>query len=194
MKKIVLLLFVSVLTMAGCTSSKKEDIQPEASSKTVKAVMETVSTDSGNVELLVPESYYAEKQADAVISDFMSNGVENAVQNADGSFTLTMTQGLQTLFKVSILNSIKTQTSETVEEGFYPALKSMTFNNDMTQMEIIADEQSFNAESDGVKVAEIAHLMTYYQIFDDVPESQVHLDVTVTDETSGKVFETLTFN
>lgn len=194
MKKRLLLLFISLVTLAGCTSSKTEDIQLEAPNKPAGTATETVSYESGSVELMIPASYYSDKDADAVIKDFKANGVEDARQNADGSFTLTMTQDLQMLFKVSVLNSIKTQSKETPEEGIYPAIKEITFNDDLTRMEILADKQSFNEESDGLKVAEIAHLMTYYQIFDNVPENQVHLEVTLKDEASGTVFNTLTFN
>ena len=64
----------------------------------------------------------------------------------------------------------------------------------MKKMKIIGDDQTFNVESDGLKVAEIANLMTYYQIFDNVPENKVHLDVSIEDEASGNVFQRLTFN
>ncbi|WOV86812.1 hypothetical protein QWT69_13160 [Sporosarcina oncorhynchi] len=194
MKKRLLLLFISILTLAGCTSSKTEDVQPEASKKSANAPTETVSYESDSVELMIPASYYSDKDADAVINDFKANGVEDAWQNADGSFTLTMTHDLQMLFKVSVLNSVKTQSKETPEDGFYPAIKEIIFNEDLTHMEILADKQSFNEESDRLKVAEIANLMTYYQIFDNVPENQVHLEVTLKDEASGSVFKTLTFN
>lgn len=38
----------------------------------------------------------------------------------------------------------------------------------------IVDEQSFNEETDGLPITEIANTMTYYQIFYNVPKNQVH--------------------
>ncbi len=61
----------------------------------------------------------------------------------------------------------------------------------MTQMEIVVDELSFNEESDGYIIAETAYLMTYFQLFDNVPEDQVQFDVTLKDEASRIVFETM---
>ena len=199
MKKIIILLFISLFTMAGCNSSppeKKPSVPENGAVDNVDTDTDTeteTNTDSGMVELRVPASYYEDKDADAVIRDFKSSDVE-ATQNADNSFTLVMTNDMQMLFKVSIFNTIKTTIQDTVGDGDYPSFKGITYNDGMTKMEIIADQQSFNVESDGLKVAEIANLMTYYQIFDNVPENKVHLDVSIEDEASGKIFEELTFN
>ncbi|MHA6261532.1 hypothetical protein ACXYMX_16855 [Sporosarcina sp. CAU 1771] len=197
MKQFMLLLFSSMFVMAGCNSSTTEENPPD-SEKQAAATSETVTTsdtntDSGMVELRIPASYYEEKDAEAVIRDFESSDVK-ATQNADSSFTLVMTSDMQMLFKVSIFNTIKTTIQDTVEEGDYPSIKAITYNEELTKMEIIAEENSFNVESDGLKVAEIANLMTYYQIFDNVPENNVQLDVSIEDEGSGNVFEELTFN
>ena len=193
MRRIILLLFISVFVMAGCNLSTPEK-NPSVSEKGAANSVDTdTNTDSGMVELRIPASYYEEKDAEAVIRDFKASDVE-ATQNADHSFTLVMTNDMQMLFKVSIFNTIKSTIQDTLEDGDYPSFKVITYNDVMTKMEIIADEQSFNVESDGLKVTEIANLMTYYQIFDNVPENKVQLDVSIEDEASGNIFEELTFN
>ena len=143
MRRIILLLFISVFVMAGCNLFTPEK-NPSVSEKGAANSVDTdTNTDSGMVELRIPASYYEEKDAEAVIRDFKASDVE-ATQNADHSFTLVMTNDMQMLFKVSIFNTIKSTIQDTLEDGDYPSFKVITYNDVMTKMEIIADEQSFS--------------------------------------------------
>ncbi|WP_438317894.1 hypothetical protein [Sporosarcina sp. FA9] len=200
MNKLFSLLLLTILMIAGCSSSNSQvdskETTPVSGKETEKPTDEDdVEIISEEIELKIPGRHVGDLDPESVISQYKSVGVEEVMYNEeDDSYSLMMTSDIQGIFLMSILNNVKTLTKEAVEDGYYPTFKQMNFNDDLTQLEVIVDEQSFNEETDGVLISEIANKMTYYQVFNNVPENKVHLDVTLKDESSGKVFDKLTFN
>ncbi|MFD1928592.1 hypothetical protein ACFSFY_11180 [Sporosarcina siberiensis] len=202
MNKLFLLLFLSILMIAGCSSSKSQvdtnETTPISEKETEKpTVTEEADAEivSEEIEVRIPGRHVGDADPESVVREYKSVGIEEVNYNEkEDSYSLIMTSNMQGIFLMAISNNVKTLTSEAVEDGYYPTFKQMNFNDDFTMLEVIADEQIFNEETDGLVIAEIADKMTYYQVFNKVPDNKVQLDVTLKDESSGKVFDKLTFN
>lgn len=202
MNKLFSLLLLSILMIAGCSSSKSQVDSKETASISEKETEKPIVTEEADAEIIsedievrIPGRHVGDLDPESVVREYKSVGIEEVIYNEeDDSYSLMMTSDIQGIFLMAILNNVKTLTNEAVEDGYYPAFKKMNFNDDLTQLEVVADEQTFNEETDGIVIAEIANKMTYYQVFNNVPENKVQLDVSLKDEASGKVFDKLTFN
>lgn len=160
MKKILasLLPLTLLVGSVGCTSSM--DTSAETSNKETATTDETnveqentessefIEVDEGllTVDLTIPASFLGFGSEEELTQEDVDNDVErqgylDGVLNEDGSATYTMTK----LKQRELLNEIKSDFDESIEESIseYPNVKSVTRNDDLSEITVSVTEEDF---------------------------------------------------
>lgn len=216
MKKVISLLLVATfaLSLAACSSSSSDTVSSTAAADTASS--EEVSSDSSidvekkllTVDITLPASMFTSNSEEAVSGEettedevesgetaeeycdriVKEDGYLKAVPNADGSVTLTMTKDKHSELLATIKQSIDDSIQSSMDEGNYPSIKEVTYNNDATEFTVKVDREAFEGSWDGFSALLYAFSGAAYQYYNGV--SDPHVVVTYVDVDTGDTIDT----
>lgn len=143
-----------------------------------------------SVEITIPAD--AIEDVDQTLKDAEDSGYK-ATANDDGSITykLSKTQHKQLLAEVD--QAITESIDELIEEGDFPSLKSISFNGDYTKAKVVVDYAAFDGSFDVMALYTVAFAGPMYQIYNGVDQNDLYMDISIIDEASNEVKETMVF-
>ncbi len=214
MKKAIFIAMAGAILLAGCSSSSagvSAAASSPASIENSAAAESTAASTSASVDvdqhLLSTEVTISKEFFDAMNS--LSNddeketpeeyceemkqhdGIKDAVVNADGSVTLTMTKKTYQEFLDSMKSSVDETISQNESEGTFPSVKEVTYSDDLSEFDIAVDAEKYKNSFDGFIAYSFAFQGYYYQLF--LGNNDPHIVVKFTDEATGEELDNITF-
>lgn len=196
-KRILALVTASMMTLtmlAGCGSSGGTS---KNSTDTGSAVTGSASEQGVNVEknLLSVEITIPASQIES-IDETLANAEEKgytATANEDGSITYKLTKAQHKEMMDSMKQSFQESIDELISSGDYPSLKKITFNDDYTKADVVVDYDAYTNSLDMFSILAIGMIGPMYQYYNGVEESKVNTEVSLIEESSGEVKDTLNY-
>lgn len=167
-------------------------VATEAATASADASAQNIEVNKGlfDVEVTIPVAMLGQDtDVEKIIADAKAAGASEVVQNADKSLTYRMSKAVH----AKMLADLKTNFDKSIQDiktgGKFTTVKDITYNDDMSAMELTVDRKAFEASvADGLVVLSLMIVSAYYQTFDGVKEYKMTL--TYKDSATGEVFDT----
>ncbi|WP_053590890.1 hypothetical protein [Bacillus sp. FJAT-22090] len=199
LKKLIAFLIVLVFIVSACgtneTSKEKETEKETENGKVEKAESQSVNVDKGliNVEVTLPATFFEDQDINEVIASAKEEGFDEATANEDGSVTYKMSKAKHK----EMMDEIKTGILETVEETKnsedYVSIKDITHNDTFSEFTLVVDKAAYENSFDGFAAFGLGMSGAYYQIFNGVSTEDYKVQISIKDEASGEVFDTIVY-
>lgn len=199
LKKLIAFLIVLVFIVSACgtneTSNEKETEKETENGKVEKAESQSVNVDKGliNVEVTLPATFFEDQDINEVIASAKEEGFDEATANEDGSVTYKMSKAKHK----EMMDEIKTGILETVEETKnsedYVSIKDITHNDTFSEFTLVVDKAAYENSFDGFAAFGLGMSGAYYQIFNGVSTEDYKVQISIKDEASGEVFDTIVY-
>ncbi|WP_313891682.1 hypothetical protein [Psychrobacillus sp.] len=203
MKKVLLVVFIMLLGIVTVACGKEEAESNQETNKPQENVEkeesetkeEKIEVDKGllNVELTLPASMFEGQDVDATISEAKKDGVDEVIKNADGSLTYKMSKAkhkeMMEEMKASVLESI----DEAKTSGDFASIKDVSYNKDFSEFTMVVEKAKFENSMDGFAALGFGLQGMYYQLFNGSNPDTYKVTVTIKDEVSGEVLDTVVY-
>ena len=146
---------------------------------------------SGTVELTIPKdaiSLLGDNFDYSLTEEQKEKGFIGVKKNEDGSATYTIKKKDYKVFLSEYKKTAMQGIDELTKDGNLPSVKSITYNDDLSKITIIAERESFENGFDSMVVMSCGLASSMYQMFD--LNSNGKCTVEVKDSTTGEVFQT----
>jgi hypothetical protein len=170
---------------------------PSSSAITAESVSSEVAigADEGllSVDITLPASLFEASGStpeEYVESAKEDDGVIDAKVDADGNVILTVTKQRHQ----EMLDEMKQNMDASIEEytnGDFPSIKAISYNDDMTEFDMIVDKAAFENSFDGMAALGIYMGAAMYQAVSGIEEVKVIINCI--DEASNEVFDTVVY-
>ncbi|MFJ8065377.1 hypothetical protein ACIQYS_12170 [Psychrobacillus sp. NPDC096426] len=197
MKKLLSSLLVLVFIVSACgqeeTSSEKEKETEKSSVE--KADSESVNVDKGlfNVEITLPATFFEGEDINQVVANAKEEGIGEATANEDGSVTYKMSKSQHKEMLADIQKSIMESVEETKNSEDFASIKDITSNDSFSAFTIVVDKAAYENSFDGFAALGLGMVGAYYQIFNGVDAEAYKVEISIQDEASGEVFDTIIY-
>lgn len=194
-KRILALVTASMMLLAmltGCGSSGDTNSTDAGSAAAGSATEQGVEVDKNllSVEITIPADQI--ESVDETLANAEEKGYK-ATANKDGSITYKLTKAQHTNLMEDLKQSFQESIDELVSSGDYPSLKKITFNDDYTKAEVVVDYDAYTNSLDMFSMLAIGMIGPMCQYYNGVEESNVNTEVSLIDESSGEVKDTLNY-
>ncbi len=188
MKKIALLLLISVIIVSFAACSKNAQAPEESTTSTTAATTEAVDK-GADIDITVPASFFNEDDpaTEELTEDQKSRGFKKATINEDGSVTYTISEKaykeLQKTMKTDVADGLNALTED------YPEIKKVEFNDDFSNIKLYVDKKTYEDSMAVMAVYQAGLLGQTYQAYTGTAIKDLSVDVNVIDNASGEQFE-----
>lgn len=203
-KRIISMLLIGCIAVAltACGSTNEVAVNDSAppSASAGSATTATGSADAFetpdvkknllSVEVTVPPSWLDD--ADETLAEAEKLNYK-AVKNDDGSVTYKLTKAQHKQLLEQIDQALQKSVDEVISDGEYPSLKSIKFNKNYTKADVVVDYTAWNGTFDVMSLYTVAFIGPMYQIYNGVNPDALHLDISIIDEASNEVKETMVY-
>lgn len=192
MKKKVIAIAAASLMLLSMLTACGEANKPNTGSAAGSASEQAVNVDKNvlNVEITIPSSQI--ESIDETLANAKEKGYD-VTKNEDGSITYKLTKSQHEELMASLEQSFQKSIDELVSSGDYPSLKKITFNDDYTKADVIVDYNAYTNSMDMFSMMVIGMIGPMYQYYNGVQENSVNTEVSLIDEASGEVKDTLNY-
>lgn len=192
MKKKVFAIAAASLMLLSMLTACGESNNPNTGSAAGSASEQAVNVDKNilNVEITIPSSQI--ESIDETLANAKEKGYD-VTKNEDGSITYKLTKSQHKELMASLEQSFQKSIDELVSSGDYPSLKKITFNDDYTKADVIVDYNTYTNSMDMFSMMVIGMIGPMYQYYNGVQENSVNTEVSLIDEASGEVKDTLNY-
>lgn len=192
MKKKVFAIAAASLMLLSMLTACGESNNPNTGSAAGSASEQAVNVDKNilNVEITIPSSQI--ESIDETLANAKEKGYD-VTKNEDGSITYKLTKSQHEELMASLEQSFQKSIDELVSSGDYPSLKKITFNDDYTKADVIVDYNAYTNSMDMFSMMVIGMIGPMYQYYNGVQENSVNTEVSLIDEASGEVKDTLNY-
>lgn len=202
MKRIFMLPLVLLLgiLLVACSQDKESDTgkkNDSADNAEEKSQNESLKVDQeGIIEIPIPVSILEDLSIDEVITELEELGVEEVVENNDGSLTCKMSKTVHEIlikkFEVGILEMLEHfRTSRS-----YESINDATYNKKMTEIIFKVDREVFEYTGEGDDQGAAYDLSTpglYYQLLRGTNPEKLKFTVIFEDELNGDEIQKYVF-
>lgn len=143
-----------------------------------------------SVEITIPAD--AIEDVDQTLENAKESGYK-ASANDDGSITYKLSKAQHKQLLAEVDQAITESIDELIEEGDFPSLKSISFNGDYTKAKVVVDYAAFDGSFDVMALYTVAFAGPMYQIYNGVDQNDLYMDISIIDEASNEVKETMVF-
>ncbi|MCJ8008107.1 hypothetical protein ACFFF5_17860 [Lederbergia wuyishanensis] len=204
MKKISIVLMLFLLVITGCNQdeTKKEAIDPakvDSEQKNAETDNESIEVDKNllSVEITLPASFLGldedEKSIDQVIAEAKADGISEVIQNEDGSLTYKMSKSKHKEMLSELETEMKTSIEDIISGEDFASVKDITHNKKFSEFRTIVNRDEFENSFDGFVTMSLGVSGMLYQIFDGVDPEKNKVTISIEDEATGEVFETVVY-
>lgn len=168
MKRIVLMLLIMMLVFAGCGAQ--------------------------NVEVTFPASLFEGEELDDIIAEAKEDGIGEVIKNEDGSITYKMSKSVHTTYMKEMKNGFVEYVDEIKNSGEYPSISDVIYNDSLTEMTLVVDQEKYQNSFDGFVVSiGLGMMATLYQACEGVSPEEVKVTISVKNAETGEIFDTINY-
>jgi hypothetical protein len=182
---------LSLILLSGCASDSPSDTASATPSESQSETSEAVEVDEemSDVEVTLPESF-VEGTTDAEIAAYAEKeGYTSFTINSDRSVTYLIPKKDYEEDLVQKREFLDTAMQEIVD-GLPGVIKSVTFNDEITEFEVVVDREAYEASEDAQWLEfSLNYYSKSFQLFSLIPENEQRGRVDLIDEATGKVFQ-----
>lgn len=182
-------MLLATLTACGGSDGTGTDPAPTAAGSATGQGVE-VDKNLLSVEITIPSDQI--ESVDETLANAEEKGYQT-IANEDGSITYKLTKAQHNELMEELKQSFQKSIDELVSSGDYPSLKKITFNDDYTKAEVVVDYDAYTNSLDMFSMLAIGMIGPMYQYYNGVEESNVNTEVSLIDEASGEVKDTLNY-
>lgn len=178
MKKIVALLFVALLVIAGC-SNKNETTDANSNLFTG--------------EVTLPATMFQGKDIDEVTAQAKEKGVEEVIKNDDGSITYKMSKANHKKFITKMKEDITSSIKEIKSSGTFVSIKDITYNDDLSEFTMLVDKEKFEGSFDSMASMGLGLQGVYYQLFQGKNIDDTKVTIIIKDTDNEEIINTIIY-
>lgn len=195
MKKLLSSLLVLVFIVSACGQEKTSSEKETEKSNVEKTDSESVNVDKGlfNVEVTLPASFFEGEDIDQVIANAKEEGIGEATANEDGSITYKMSKSQHKEMLAEIKAGMVESVEETKNSEDFQSIKDITYNDSFSEFTLVVDKAAYENSFDGFAALGLGMAGAYYQIFNGVDAEAYKVEISIKDEASGEVFDTIIY-
>ncbi len=190
-KRILALLIVTTMaiTMVGCGSKSSDDGAKEE--KKTESNGGGISSEKNlfDVEVTLPAAFFEGSDMSNVETEAKAKGVHEVKVNEDGSVTYIMDKKTHKELLASMKEAIDGSIKETLaNKENYPSFTEITYNDDLTQFDIMVDKASYGGLQPFVAVG-FYMAGNMYQAMNGQASDTAKTIVNFKDKDTGEVIE-----
>lgn len=191
-KRILAMIFAAfmAMSMAGCSNNGPKSDTDNASTQGSASNAVEVEKNLLSVEFTIPANYI--DSVDDTLASAEEKGYK-ATANDDGSITYKLTKAQHAEVMDEISASLDESIDDLVSSGEYASLKEINFNEDYTKADVVVDYDTYTNSMDMFSMMAIGMCGPLYQMYNGVPEDKINTEVSLIDETSGDVMDTMNY-
>lgn len=202
MKKIIILLLITILALSGCGSQEYAEDSNESSTEIEQtegdgseATDDQINVDKGllNVEITLPASMFEGQDLEQIIAEAKADGVSDITKNDDGSLTYKMSKSTYNEIMENMKSEFDVYIDEMKNGEDFTSIKDIKYNDSLTEMTLIVDQEKYENSFDGFASMGLGIYGIYYQIFDGSIPDDAKVTINVQNVDSGNVFDTIVF-
>lgn len=142
-------------------------------------------------EITLPASLFGDEDAGTLIAE--TEGRDDLTVNDDGTITYRMSKAEYETMREDARENIL-QTLEEIKSGSnFASIKDVTHNDSFTEFELTVDKAAYENSFDSLVGMTIGFSGAFYQLIEGVPNGETKTTITVKDEATGEVFDTVVF-
>ena len=175
------------------TPEKTESEKPTETSSKEASSEKIVEVKDKIVEITLSKEFLELGGSEAnytLTQEQKDNGFIDIIKNNDGSATYTIKEKDYKVFIVD-LKKEATNGIDEITDGTFTSIKSVSYNDDLSEITIVADKEAFNGSFDSLSMMSCSLNSLIYQRFD--VNAKGKCTVKVKDSASGEVFKTKTY-
>ncbi|MCM3749247.1 hypothetical protein M3223_17960 [Paenibacillus pasadenensis] len=180
--------------VSGADNSATAEASP-ASSPAASPSNKDIEVDKGLLkhEITLPAAFFEGQDIDAVLEQAKKDGVNEAVKNADGSVTYTISKDnyskMLDEMKQGILKSVEELKSGTT----FKSVKDVKHNDSLSEFTLIVEQEAYEGSFDSFAAVGLALPAMYYQLFSGAKPDAYNVTIKLQDEKSGTEFNKLVY-
>lgn len=198
MKKIVsvLICLLMVFSLFSCSSNNNGADEPDSpGADEPSAGADNSQTD---VTITFPAAFFDGSEfafgdsPSAFIDEIgAQDGIKDAVANADGSVTVTMTKAKHGEMMAQFKTGLDGYIASAVAAEEFPSIKSLEYNADLTEFNAVVDKAAYQNSLDVIAFLGVYVFAEYYQTINGAAE--VSVVINVIDEATNETFDTIVY-
>ena len=195
MKKLLSSLLVLVFIVSACGQEKTSSEKETEKSNVEETESQSVNVDKGlfNVDVTLPAAFFEGEDIDQVIANAKAEGIGEAIANEDGSITYKMSKSQHKEMLADIQKSVMESVEETKNSEDFTSIKDITYNDSISAFTIVVDKAAYENSFDGFAALGLGIVGAYYQIFNGADAEAYKVEISIQDEASGEVFDTIIY-
>lgn len=154
-----------------------------------------VEVDKGllNVDVTIPASFFEDTDAETVLSNVKEQGATKAVQNDDGSYTVTYPKSVHNEMMKELKQTIESGITETLDSGNFSSLKDVTYNDSFSEFTIVVDKEQYEGSMDAFVLLGLSVQGIMYNTFNGTDTTDMKVAFHLKDAATEEVFDTVYF-
>lgn len=147
------------------------------------------SSEDSSLDFTIPKSLASNSQFQELKEEILHLTDTQIEEDDQGDVILTMTESVREQILTTVKESVDQQIKYLVEnEDICPSFSSISYSEDLSVFDIYVNPEEFNS-LEGLYVLSFYSTGSIYQILEDIPVSQVTVNVNFKDETTGETLE-----
>lgn len=153
---------------------------------------ETIAVEKGlfNNEITLPASVFMGQSMEAITADAKKQGVDEVVENADGSVTYKLSKSAYNKIMKNMEQALLDYVDELKAGTDFASIKDVTYNKSFTEFTLIVDKAAYENGFDSMASLGLVLTASYYQLFSGVPSEEMKITIHTQDEATKEVFST----
>lgn len=156
---------------------------------------ESIEVDKGllSVEVTIPSSLIEGEDKEEIISEAEENGIEEVIENADGSISYKMSKAVHKEMMKEVESGINEYLEELKSSEEFISIEDVTTNKSFSEFTMIVNQESFESSFDGFAALGLGIQGLYYQLFNGVSPDDYEVIINVENVETGEVIDSTVF-
>lgn len=180
----ILLMTVCILFLAACNNNDKKNEDNDAIG---------VEKNITNVEITIPASLVDEQTLSELNEEAKEKGIKEVIKNDDGSITYKMSKSAHKKLMKEMKEDIIESIDELVTDDDFVSIKDVKYNKSFEKFTVVVDKEKYENSFDGFATLAIGMSGMYYQLFNGVDSEKIKVTISLEDEATNKVFNTIIY-
>lgn len=146
-----------------------------------------------SVEYTFPAYMIESDSIDQIILEAKADGVDEVIQNSDGSLTFKMLKSKHIEMMKDLEDGLKSSIDEMIYGEDIPSVQDITYNKTFSEFTLTVDRNTYENSFDGLAAISLGMSGMFYQIFDGVNPDNSKVTIHAKDVATGEVFSTNVF-
>lgn len=180
----ILLMTVCILFLAACNNNDKKNEDNDAIG---------IEKNITNVEITIPASLVDEQTLSELNEEAKEKGIKEVIKNDDGSITYKMSKSAHKKLMKEMKEDIIESIDELVTDDDFVSIKDVKYNKSFEKFTVVVDKEKYENSFDGFATLAIGMSGMYYQLFNGVDSEKIKVTISLEDEATNKVFNTIIY-